>query len=504
MSRGDRTSGDVDAHSDPSPPFDATWFRRAVEAAGHAIFVTDARGQIVYVNPAFEAVTGYGPDDAVGRTPTLLNSGTHSRDYFRRLWETILGGDIWSEEIVNCRADGDTYVADQTIAPVADDEGTITHFVSIQTDITERKVHETALERRQDLSARTEVAADVGGWELDLRTGDLQWTAGTRRIHGVESTYDPCLEDVLEFYHPSDREKIRTVVDRAIEWSLSYDVEARLVTADGTARTVRTTGTPVELDDRTVLRGTIQDVTERNARRQQLMVFNRVLRHNLRNGLNVVLGNAEQMMAAVDSDEGPDDSVTVSAAEMRADLEAILSATGDLLDVSERARQFDAVSQQIHDVEPVAVRDLLDAVAAAFRDDEATLRIEGSNPVVLANRYAIRTAVEELVDNAIAHATDDRPVVTLGTAASADGTLRLSVADRGDGIPEMEREVIVDGEERPLKHGSGLGLWLVKWLVTPLGGTVEIEDNEPTGTVVSLVFPASRWQPKSEASNGAV
>jgi PAS domain S-box-containing protein len=493
MSRGDSASGGADAHSDSSPAFDATWFRRAVEAAGHAIFVTDARGRIVYVNPAFEAVTGYSPDDAVGRTPALLNSGTHSKDYFRRLWETILGGDIWSEVIVNRRANGDTYVADQTIAPITDEEGSITHFVSIQTDITERKAHETALERRQDLSARTEVAADVGGWELDLKTGELRWTVGTRRIHGVEPGYEPSLEDVLDFYHPSDREKIRTFVDRAIEWNLSYDVEARLVTTDGTARTVRTTGTPVEMDDRTVLRGTIQDVTERNARRQQLMVFNRVLRHNLRNSLNVVLGNAERVLEAIDASDGSDGAVTVPVDETRADLEAIVSATEDLLDVSERARKFDSVSQQVRDVEPVAVGDLLEAVAAAYRDGEATLRVEGSNPVVLANRYAIRVAIGELVDNALEHATDDRPVVTLGVA-EVDGTLRLSVADRGDGIPEMEREVIADGEERPLKHGSGLGLWLVKWLVTPLGGTVEIEDNEPTGTVVSLVFPASRWQ----------
>jgi len=497
MSHGDSNpAGGVAARPNASQEFDAAWFRRAVEAAGHAIFVTDVRGRIVYVNPAFEVVTGYDAAEAVGRTPTLLNSGTHPDSYYRQLWTTILDGEVWQEAIVNRRADGETYVAEQTIAPITDADGTITNFVAIQTDITERKAHETALARRQDLSARTEVAADVGGWELDLETDELRWTEGTRRIHEVDPSYEPTLDDAIEFYHPADREKIRSFVDRALEWDFPYDVEARLVTAEGTTRTVRTTGTLVETDEGAVLRGTIQDITERKARRQQLMVFNRVLRHNLRNNLNVVLGNAERVLAAVDADG----SATAPADGMRDDLEAIVSAAEDLLDISERARQFDEVSEQIRDVKPMAVGDLLETVAKAHRDGDVAVRVEGSNPILLANRHAVRVAIEELVDNAREHATDDHPVVTLGVAEGANGTIRLSVADRGDGIPEMEREVIVDGEERPMKHGSGLGLWLVKWLATPLGGTVEIEDNEPTGAVVSLVFPASRWHPNDTDS----
>ncbi|MFC7174672.1 sensor histidine kinase [Haloplanus litoreus] len=126
------------------------------------------------------------------------------------------------------------------------------------------------------------------------------------------------------------------------------------------------------------------------------------------------------------------------------------------------------------------------------------MRVEGPTPVVLANRHALRVAVDELVDNAFEHSTDDDPTVTLSVTERTDGTIQLGVADRGEGIPEMEREVIVDGEERPLKHGSGLGLWIVKWLVTPIGGSIEIEDNDPSGAVVSIVFPASRWTPSAD------
>ncbi|WP_251328153.1 PAS domain-containing sensor histidine kinase [Haloplanus pelagicus] len=508
MSGEQDRSADHDYDVSPSVttgPLDPAWFERAVEAAGHAIFITDFGGRIVYVNPAFETVTGYTADAAVGETPDLLNSGHHDADYFRRLWETIVAGEVWQEEIVNRRADGERYIANQTIAPIGDDEdGTITHFVAIQTDITERKRHEMALERSQDLSARTEETADVGGWELDLDAGTLRWTAGTCRIHGVGPGYEPSIDEALAFYHPSDRDKIQRFVERALEWGLPYDVEARLVTADGTTRIVRTTGQPIGGEGATLLRGTIQDITDRKARGQQLMVLNRVLRHNLRNGLNVVIGNAERVLSTL---EGvADGSVSAGAVEgARADLRSTVSSAEDLLDVSERARQFDSLYQQIRDVQPVEIRPLLEAVAADYRDafPAASVSVEGPNSVVLVNRYALRVALEELVDNAIEHSTAD-PDVTLRVSEGSDGTISLGVADRGDGIPEMEREVIVEGEERPLKHGSGLGLWIVKWLITPIGGTLDIEDNDPNGTVVSIVFPASRWTPtvSNETTDG--
>jgi len=477
---------------------DPAWFECAVEAAGHAIFITDFEGQIVYVNPAFEEVTGYDVADVVGETPDLLNSGHHDADYFGRLWRTIVNGEVWQEEIVNRRANGDCYIANQTIAPIADSEdGTITHFVAIQTDITERKQHEMALERSQALSARTEETADVGGWELDLETEKLRWTAGTRRIHGVGPDYDPTLDEALSFYHPDDRDKIRTFVERALEWDLPYDVEARIVTPDGTTRIVRTTGHPIPGDDTPVLRGAIQDITEREGRRQQLMVFNRVLRHNLRNGLNVVIGHAEGIEQALESVSFDDVADAAALDQATENARRIISAAEDLLDTSERARTFDRVYEQIRDVKPVEIRPLLESIAEQYRDAHpgATVRVEGPAPAILANRHALRFAVDELVDNAFEHSTDAHPTVTLRVTERADDTIQLSVADRGEGIPEMEREVIADGEERPLKHGSGLGLWLVKWLVTPIGGSLEIEDNEPSGAVVSIVFPASRWTP---------
>jgi PAS domain S-box-containing protein len=508
---GDRAS---DATGGERGDLDPSWFQRAVESAGHAIFVTDSAGHIVYVNPAFEDITGYPTAEAIGRTPNLLNSGHHDPEYFRRLWETITRGEVWDEEVVNRRRDGAVYVADQTIAPVTDStDGTISHFVSIQTDVTEQREYQRALERRQDLSDRTEEKVDIGGWELSPETGEVRWTAGTRRIHEVPPGYEPSLETGLEFYHPSDRDRVEDAVADALEWDLSYDMEARLITAEGNTRLVRTTGERVESDDgETLLRGTITDITDEETLRQQLMVFNRILRHNLRNQLNVVLGQASRLRASLGApDSGPatDDGASRSAdpstdrkptgvrgTEARDGLEVIISATEDLLSTAERAREFDRVYQQLHEIRSLEVRPIVEAVATEVRATapDATIDIEGITPVLFSNRDAVRLILEELVDNAVEHAADPEPVVTISLRADTVGSLRLRVADEGPGIPDLERQVIVEGDETQLRHGSGIGLWVVKWLLTPIGGSLEISENEPTGTVVELVFPPSRWK----------
>jgi len=120
-------------------------FRRAVESAGQAIFITDVDGTITYVNPAFETITGYGREEAIGRTPKILQSGQHDDDHYDCLWETIRSGSVWDGEIVDKRRSGERYYAHQTVAPLLGENGEIEEFVAVQSDITERKEREQQL-----------------------------------------------------------------------------------------------------------------------------------------------------------------------------------------------------------------------------------------------------------------------------------------------------------------------------------------------------------------------
>jgi len=118
----------------------------ALTAAANAIVITDRGGLIRWVNPEFTALTGYGLADAVGRNPRdLVKSGKQDAAVYRKLWDTILAGQVWRGELVNRRKDGSLYHEQQTITPVRDAGGEITHFVAVKQDLTERDRVEAAL-----------------------------------------------------------------------------------------------------------------------------------------------------------------------------------------------------------------------------------------------------------------------------------------------------------------------------------------------------------------------
>ena len=119
----------------------------ALESAGEAVLITDTDGTIQFVNPAFERLTGYSSDEAIGRNPRILKSGYHSSEFYREMWETLGRGQVWQGTIRNKKKDGLLFDADQTIAPVRDREGKTNSYVGVVRDITERKRMVESLQR---------------------------------------------------------------------------------------------------------------------------------------------------------------------------------------------------------------------------------------------------------------------------------------------------------------------------------------------------------------------
>jgi PAS domain S-box-containing protein len=111
----------------------------AVEQTADSVLITDQRGTIEYVNSAFEATTGYSKAEVLGRNPNILKSGLQSPEYYRELWSTILRGEPFRGTTINRKKNGDLYYAEQTITGIKGRNGTITHFVSVLKDMTERR-----------------------------------------------------------------------------------------------------------------------------------------------------------------------------------------------------------------------------------------------------------------------------------------------------------------------------------------------------------------------------
>ncbi len=125
----------------------------ALEATANGIMITDRRGHILWVNPAFTRLTGYSAGEAIGRTPSFLKSGAHDLQFYKQMWGTILSGKSWRGELVNQRKDGTQYHEDMTITPLLDSKGEVENFVAVKQDISARKKAEQEL-RLMDLQLR--------------------------------------------------------------------------------------------------------------------------------------------------------------------------------------------------------------------------------------------------------------------------------------------------------------------------------------------------------------
>lgn len=119
----------------------------AVEQAAESIIITDPRGSILYVNPAFERVSGYRRTEVLGANPRILKSGVQPSALYRAMWRQLASGEPWSGEVVNRRRDGSPLHEEVTISPVRDDDGAIAAYVAVQRDVTRERVIEAGLER---------------------------------------------------------------------------------------------------------------------------------------------------------------------------------------------------------------------------------------------------------------------------------------------------------------------------------------------------------------------
>jgi PAS domain S-box-containing protein len=123
---------------------------RVIEQTGDSVFITDRDGVIEYVNPSFEKLTGYSRQEAVGATPRLFKSDRHDAEFYANVWRRLAAGETLRTVFTNRAKDGRLYFEDQTVTPLRDSAGHITHFVSTGRDITQRKRAEEALRRMND------------------------------------------------------------------------------------------------------------------------------------------------------------------------------------------------------------------------------------------------------------------------------------------------------------------------------------------------------------------
>lgn len=135
--------------------------KTAIEQAGESILITDLMGKIEYVNPAFEKISGYQREEAIGQTPRILKSGKQDLTFYENLWSTIISGNTWQGRIINKRKNGELFTEEKTISPVRDAEGNITHFVAVGRDVTQQIRLEEQFRQSQKMESVGRLAGGV-------------------------------------------------------------------------------------------------------------------------------------------------------------------------------------------------------------------------------------------------------------------------------------------------------------------------------------------------------
>lgn len=285
---------------------------------------------------------------------------------------------------------------------------------------------------------------------------------------------------LAELIVPSDKEYGMDVWAKTND---ETDQEVTRITASGEERTfLQRTAMETTIGGTVEGYGIYTDITERIERERDLdmlkQLFSRVFRHNIRNELTVVTGQISHI-----ADRLTDESLTQSA-------RTALNAANRLLSHTEKTRDIEKLIDTAPDRTEMPLRQLVEDAVADQSELPPNVSVQIDLPdesVHVVDGFV--NAVSNAVENAISH--NSAPLTINITAHTDDETVSLVIADTGNGIAANETEMLNNGTETPLAHGSGVGLWVMNWYVKKSGGELEITGSD-SGTTVTMRLKRAR------------
>ncbi len=245
----------------------------AVEQSPSVVVITDTNGNIEYINPKFTELTGYSNSESIGKNQNILNSGEQNKQFYQEMWQTLKAGKEWRGQFRNKRKNGELFWEAANISAILNADGEIINFIKISEDITELKQAEMKLHQSNHILNASQSIAMVGGWELDIETNNLFWTAETYRIHETTpEEFNPTVDAGVGYFLPESRQIISLAIEKAIHEGEGYDLELETYTTKGSLITVRTTCEVTVVNGKTAkLTGIFQDITKRKDAENELL-----------------------------------------------------------------------------------------------------------------------------------------------------------------------------------------------------------------------------------------
>ena len=477
----------------------------AVANLNDIIMITEAepiRGEgprIVFVNPAFERMTGYAAEEVIGRTPRVLQGKGTNRAELDRVVGAL---EHWSPvrcELLNYKKDGEEFWLDMDIAPVADPTGWYTHWVAVERDVTERRHVQEQLEQQAQMLAQARDAILMR--DMDHRV--LYWNRSAERLYGW--TREEMLGEPITNRLDPDPEKFEAAMELLLEDGY-WEGQLELRRKDGMRLLVDAVWTLLRHEDGTPRAVLVvnSDITERVALEGKLRQAQRMeavgqltggIAHDFNNLLTVILGNAEMLVDSLHGDEA-----------LRGLAGAVVSASERGAELTRRLLAFSR--RQALDPKTVDVNQLLASLVQMLRrtlGGEVELVIMAAPGLwnALIDPPQLENAVLNLCLNArdampgggrvvieTENVTFDRESARIAELLPGEYVM-VAVTDTGTGMPP---EVLAQAFEpffttKEVGAGSGLGLSMVYGFVKQSNGHVKIYSEMGHGTSVKMYIP---------------
>lgn len=196
----------------------------AINQSSVTIVMTDTTGNIQYANPAFEKISGYSIQEAIGQNPRILKSGLMPEYTYKDMWDTIVSGDTWEGELINKRKDGSIYYELSRITPIIDSSGTIINFLGIKEDVTEKRISQKVIEKSEEKFRQLAENIDEIFW-IKEDNNFIYINSAFERITGVK--LDDIYKDSNLFFDiilDEDRDKVYNAINSDVKFNIEYRI----------------------------------------------------------------------------------------------------------------------------------------------------------------------------------------------------------------------------------------------------------------------------------------
>lgn len=491
-------------------------FKLAVESSFNHIVITDANGTILYANKSAEMMTGFSVEEMMGKTPALWGRQMSS-EFYEAFWHTIKQEKkSYFGEVTNRRKNGTQYLANISVSPIFDKQGTVSFFVGIERDITEERKHQKDIERHASEleSANIQIRSEKERAEGILRflqsIGEAVYVTDAERkiifINQTAADYIGKPQENIIGTHTSehftfeigneDESDRQMPIQQVLETHKTVTFPNHMfVVKEGVRLPITGTAAPI-FDDHKAFLGVIvifQDITEKYALEQMKDRFLSVAAHQLRTPIGSMRWSME-LLRNGDFGELPA-GAQEAIQELYDNSNRLLALINSLLDVSRIDQGKVNEESSLVDMTEV-IQEVVTILSGEAKQRGITLTFtmpEKSLPPVRITRGHMFEAIENLVSNALRYSREGG-LVTITVYSKKEG-IEIRVTDTGIGIPEADQTKIfskffrASNAVRSFTDGSGLGLSVVKSYVEENGGTVSFESEENVGTTFIINLP---------------